>query len=73
MNVRRRWRRVPLHPENSLMAIELLNEHEQSELVRNWIRQNAGSILVGILIGLGLIVGWQQWQRMQRSQSSTDR
>lgn len=50
------------------MAIELLNEHEQSELVRNWIRQNAGSILVGILIGLGLIVGWQQWQRMQRSQ-----
>lgn len=48
------------------MALELLNEHEQSELVRSWLRQNLGSILVGILVGLGLVVGWQQWQRSQR-------
>jgi len=51
------------------MALELMNDHEQSELVRNWIRQNVGSILVGVLIGLGLIVGWQQWQRMQQTQA----
>jgi predicted negative regulator of RcsB-dependent stress response len=51
------------------MALELMNDHEQSELVRNWLRQNVGSILVGVLIGLGLIVGWQQWQRMQRTQA----
>lgn len=47
------------------MALDLMNEHEQSEVVRSWLRQYMGSILVGILIGLGLIVGWQQWQRMQ--------
>lgn len=44
------------------MAFELLDEHEQGELVRKWIRENALSMVTGIGLGLLLIFGWQQWQ-----------
>ena len=49
------------------MAIDddLLNEHEQSERVRNWVRSNALGILGGIFIGLAAIGGWQWWQGQQ--------
>ena len=49
------------------MAIDddLLNEHEQSERVRNWVRQNALGIFGGIAIGLAAIGGWQWWQGQQ--------
>jgi predicted negative regulator of RcsB-dependent stress response len=49
------------------MALELMNEHEQGELVRSWLRQNMGSIMVGVLVGLGALVGWQQWLAMRAS------
>ena len=44
------------------MAFEVLDEHEQGELVRKWLRANALSIAIGIGIGLLLIFGFQQWQ-----------
>jgi predicted negative regulator of RcsB-dependent stress response len=44
------------------MAFEVLDEHEQGELVRKWLRANAVSIAIGIAIGLLLIFGWQQWK-----------
>ncbi|WP_175497776.1 YfgM family protein [Dokdonella immobilis] len=44
------------------MAFEVLDEHEQGELVRKWLRANAMSILIGIVIGLLLIFGYQQWK-----------
>jgi predicted negative regulator of RcsB-dependent stress response len=47
------------------MATELLDEHEQSELVRNWLRKNFGSILLGIAGGIGAIWGvgkYQDWR-----------
>lgn len=44
------------------MAFELLDEHEQGELVRKWLRANAMSILIGVGIGLLLIFGYKQWQ-----------
>lgn len=51
------------------MAIdELLNEHEQSEQVRNWLRHNALGIVGGVGLGLAVIAGWQWWQS-QRLQS----
>lgn len=56
------------------MAIDdLLDEHEQSERVRNWLRSNGGGILGGILLGLAAIGGWQWWQKShhhQRAQAS---
>ena len=39
-----------------------LDEHEQGELVRKWLRQNGSSLILGIALGLGLVFGWQWWQ-----------
>ena len=52
------------------MAFEVLDEHEQGELVRKWLHTNAMSIFIGIAIGLLLIFGYQQWKaRELRTQS----
>jgi predicted negative regulator of RcsB-dependent stress response len=50
------------------MAFDVLDEHEQGELVQKWLRENAMSILIGVGLGLLLIFGWQQWNahRAQR-------
>jgi predicted negative regulator of RcsB-dependent stress response len=47
------------------MAFEVLDEHEQGELVQKWLRENAMSIVIGIVLGLLLIFGWQQWKVRQ--------
>ena len=48
------------------MAIdELLDEHEQSERVREWLRRNGSALIFGIALGLAAIGGWQWWQRHQ--------
>lgn len=45
------------------MAIDdLLDEHEQGERVRSWLRANGAGLIGGVAIGLGLIAGWQWWQ-----------
>jgi len=43
------------------MAIDLMDEHEQSERVRAWLRDNGGAIIGGIAIGLAGIFAWQWW------------
>src|SRR5262249_37482647 len=43
------------------MAFDVLDEHEQGELVQKWLRENAFSIVIGVALGLVLIFGWQQW------------
>ena len=51
------------------MAFEEYDNYEQSELVQKWLRDNGLSIVVGIVIGLVGIFGWQQWRSHQaRSQ-----
>jgi predicted negative regulator of RcsB-dependent stress response len=47
------------------MANELIDEHEQGERVRQWLRDNATAIGGGIAVGLSLIFGWQWWQRAE--------
>lgn len=48
------------------MAIDdLLDEHEQSERVRTWLRKNGAGILSGVILGVGAIAGWQWWQKEQ--------
>jgi len=48
------------------MAIDdLLDEHEQSERVRTWLRQNGVGILGGVVLALALIGGWKWWQNEQ--------
>jgi len=53
---------------------ELLDEHEQSERVKAWLRNNALSLIGGLLIGLGLIGGWTWWDthRHEQKQAAGD-
>lgn len=51
------------------MAVELYDEHEQSERVRKWLRENGVSILMGVALALAGIFGWRQWQDYQSNQS----
>ncbi len=53
------------------MAFEVLDEHEQGELVQKWLRENGLAILVGIGIGFLLIFGWNQW-RSHHAQHSVE-
>ena len=51
------------------MAIdELLDEHEQSERVREWLRRNGSALTIGIALGLAAIGGWQWWKVHERNQ-----
>ncbi len=50
------------------MSFEELDEHERSERVREWVRKNIGSIVLGVAAGIGAIYGLEQWnQHQQRS------
>lgn len=45
------------------MAIDdLLDEHEQSERVRAWLRGNAAGLIGGVALGLAAIYGWYWWK-----------
>jgi predicted negative regulator of RcsB-dependent stress response len=47
------------------MAFEVYDEYEQSEQVVKWLRENAMAIVAGIVLGLLLIFGAQQWRNHQ--------
>lgn len=47
------------------MAFDAYDDYEQGERVQQWLRQNGLSIVVGIVIGLVAIFGWQQWRKHQ--------
>lgn len=48
------------------MAIdELLDEHEQSRRVQEWLRRNGAGLVGGILLGLAAVGGWRWWQERQ--------
>ena len=51
------------------MAIDdLLDEHEQGERVRSWLRNNALGILGDLALGIAAIYGWQWWGKHQAQQ-----
>ena len=52
------------------MSFDVLDEHEQGELVQKWLRENAMAIATGIALGLVLIFGWQQWTVHQAGQGA---
>lgn len=46
---------------------ELLDEHEQGERVRAWLRDNGAALVGGVVLGLGAIFGWKWWQQQQHA------
>lgn len=53
------------------MAIEILDEHEQSERVRAWLKDNASNMLTGVALGVALIAGWHWWQNSRSEHQTT--
>ncbi|TZF91397.1 YfgM family protein [Cognatilysobacter lacus] len=48
------------------MAIdEILDEHEQSRRVQEWLRRNGGGLIGGVLLGLAAVGGWKWWQQRE--------
>lgn len=45
------------------MADDIIDAHEQSEQARQWLQKNGSSIIMGILLGLAVLLGWQRWQQ----------
>ena len=39
-----------------------IDEYEQGERVRTWLRNNGSSLVGGIAIGLALLFGWKWWE-----------
>lgn len=46
---------------------EILDEHEQGERVRAWLRDNGAALITGVVLGLGAIFGWKWWQQEQHA------
>jgi len=55
------------------MALDdLLDEHEQSERVLEWLRRNGAGLIGGILLGLAAIGGWKWWESHQVTQAAQE-
>lgn len=46
-----------------------LSEEEQVEAIKKWWRDNAKSVISGVVVGIGIIFGWQWWLGQQATQA----
>ena len=46
---------------------DLYDTHEQGERVKNWLRENGSSIVMGLVLAFGLMYGYKQWQAWETS------
>lgn len=51
------------------MAVELYDDHEQGERVKQWVKDNGGGILLGVVLAVGGLFGFRYWQANQVQQS----
>ncbi len=52
------------------MVDEYLTDRDQEEALRNWWRENWSWILGGIVLGLGLLGGWQYWKHHTHTEAT---
>lgn len=50
---------------------ELKTDEEKAEEIKEWWRENSISVISGVVLALGAVFGWQQWQSHQKEQSET--
>ncbi len=43
-------------------------DEEQAEVLRKWWQENGNYLIAGIVIGLGILIGWNQWKQYQDRQ-----
>ncbi len=44
---------------------EFYDDYEQGEAVKKWLRDNSGAMVLGVVLGLGGLFGFQYWQTSQ--------
>jgi predicted negative regulator of RcsB-dependent stress response len=49
--------------------VEIHDTHEQSEIVKGWLRENGGAIVLGLVLAFGSLFGFKQWQIWEDSQN----
>lgn len=49
----------------------MADEHEDEDVqrIKNWWRANGASLVIGVVVGLAVIVGWQGWQAYVENQA----
>lgn len=48
---------------------EFLTDDERAEQAKGWLRENGAFLVAGVVLGLGILFGWQAWEN-NRLQSS---
>ncbi len=48
--------------------VEIHDTHEQGEIVKSWLRENGGAIVLGLVLAFGSLFGLKQWQRWETNQ-----
>jgi len=46
------------------------SEKEQIETLRRWWRENGKAILAGVVLGLGVLLGWRYWQQWEAERAA---
>ncbi|MCZ6559979.1 MAG: tetratricopeptide repeat protein [Gammaproteobacteria bacterium] len=49
---------------------DFLSEKEQVEMLRKWWSENGMFIIAGLVVGVGLLVGWNQWQQYRETRAN---
>ncbi len=49
--------------------MDALNDHEQAQLLRQWWQENWLPLVLGLVLALTGVLGWQFWQSYKQSQS----
>ncbi len=46
--------------------VEIYDDHEQSERVRDWIKENGSAVVMGIVLAISGLYGWKFWQNAEQ-------
>ncbi|TVQ73589.1 MAG: hypothetical protein EA373_01010 [Oceanospirillales bacterium] len=49
---------------------ELRTEEEQLEALKNWWKENGRSLVIGIVVAVSAVIGWQGWQSYTERQAT---
>ncbi len=48
---------------------EFITDNDRVESIKKWWDKNGTALIIGIVVGLALIYGWQAWQKYQAKQA----
>ncbi|WP_417586027.1 YfgM family protein [Nitrincola sp.] len=49
---------------------ELRSEEEQLEALKNWWKENGRSLMIGLVVAVSAVLGWQGWQSYTENQAT---